>query len=197
MFPSAPMTCPGRASSSARAASSAANVRTLASSQSSPDNTSWISISGVPLESPSYTPGSISVRETSAIPVGLRSRVPAKITSSIRPPRKLRADCSPSTQEMASETFDFPQPFGPTIAAIPSPWNLSSVRSQNDLNPGIWSFFSLSTALSFGEERRNLNDGSAAQRSQEKQQFRDEPKVFTQVVPSADTAAKGSSVTRL
>src|SRR3954470_7906192 len=129
------------------------------------------------------------VRATSAMPVGFRSRVPAKITSSMRAPRRVRADCSPNTHEIASETFDFPQPFGPTMAAIPSPWNLSSVRSQNDLKPSIWSFFSLSTALSFGEERRNLNDGSAAQSNHEKRQFRDEPKVFTQMVPSADTAA--------
>ena len=67
-----------------------------------------------------------------------------KMTSSMREPRRVLADCSPRTQEMASEILDFPQPFGPTIAAMPSPWNLSSVRSQNDLNPRICSFFSLS-----------------------------------------------------
>src|SRR5215469_16072163 len=78
------------------------------------------------------------------MPVGLRSRVPAKITSSIRDPRSVLADCSPSTQEIASEMFDLPQPFGPMMAATPSPWNLSSVRSQNDLNPRICSLFSLS-----------------------------------------------------
>ena len=78
------------------------------------------------------------------MPVGLRSRVPAKITSCMCTPRSERADCSPSTQEMASEMFDLPQPFGPTMAAMPSPWNLSSVRSQNDLKPRICSFFSFS-----------------------------------------------------
>src|SRR5271167_398098 len=62
------------------------------------------------------------------MPVGLRSRVPAKMTSRM---------------------FDLPQPFGPTIAAMPSPWNFSSVRSQNDLNPRICSFFSLSNLYSF------------------------------------------------
>ena len=31
------------------------------------------------------------------------------------------ADCSPSTQEIASEMFDLPQPLGPTMAAMPSP----------------------------------------------------------------------------
>src|SRR5437588_6398339 len=87
----------------------------------------------------------MSVRDTSAIPVGLRSRVPAKITSSMRAPRRVRADCSPKTHEIASATFDLPQPFGPTMAAMPSPWNLSSFLSQKDLNPRICSFLSLST----------------------------------------------------
>src|SRR4051794_31111822 len=81
------------------------------------------------------------------MPVGLRSRVPAKITSSMRTPRRLLADCSPSTQEMESEMFDFPHPLGPTTAAMPSPVNFSSVRSQKDLNPRICSFFSLSNFL--------------------------------------------------
>src|SRR5882724_8763646 len=81
------------------------------------------------------------------MPVGLRSRVPEKITSSMREPRNDLADCSPSTHEMASAMFDFPQPLGPMMAAMPSPGNLSSVRSQNDLNPRICSFFSLSNAL--------------------------------------------------
>ena len=47
------------------------------------------------------------------MPVGLRSRVPAKMTSCMLTPRSDRADCSPSTHEMASEMFDLPQPFGP------------------------------------------------------------------------------------
>src|ERR1035437_5521231 len=78
------------------------------------------------------------------MPVGLRSRVPAKMTSCMLTPRSSRADCSPSTHEMASEMFDLPQPFGPTMAAMPSPWKRRSVRSQNDLKPRICSFFSLS-----------------------------------------------------
>src|SRR5437879_4029419 len=81
------------------------------------------------------------------MPVGLRSRLPAKITSSMRTPRRLLADCSPNTHEIASEIFDLPHPFGPTTAAMPSPWNLSSVRSQKDLNPKICSFLSFSNAL--------------------------------------------------
>src|SRR3954469_1501982 len=89
------------------------------------------------------------VRETSAIPVGLRSRVPAKMTSSMRAPRRDLADCSPRTQVMASEMLDLPQPLGPTMAATPSPWNLSSVRSQKDLNTRICSFLSFSKTHSF------------------------------------------------
>src|SRR5713226_7413765 len=80
------------------------------------------------------------------MPVGWRSGVPAKITSSMREPRRVLADCSPRTQEMASAIFDLPQPLGPTMAARPSPWNLSSVRSQKDLNPRICNFFSLSNS---------------------------------------------------
>src|SRR5215471_15223931 len=106
-----------------------------------------MSISGSPV-SP-YTSGSISVRVTSAMPVVLRSRVPAKMPSCMFTPRSDRADCSPKTHEIASEIFDLPQPFGPTIAATPSPWNFSSVRSQNDLNPRICSFFNLSNLHSF------------------------------------------------
>src|SRR5580698_1034057 len=81
---------------------------------------------------------------TDAIPSGLRDLVPAKITSSIRAPRRLLADCSPSTQLMASLRFDLPHPLGPTTAAIPPPLNLSSVRSQKDLNPWSSTFFSFS-----------------------------------------------------
>src|SRR5438445_3942893 len=67
-------------------------------------------------------------------PIGLRPSVPLKMTSAISPPRKALADCSPRTQRMASETFDLPQPFGPTIAVTPG-WKLSGVLSANDLNP--------------------------------------------------------------
>src|SRR5271163_3122108 len=78
------------------------------------------------------------------MPSGLRSRVPAKITSSILPPRSVFALCSPSTQLTPSRMFDLPQPFGPTTTAIPWPGTCTSVRSQNDLNPRIWIFFSFS-----------------------------------------------------
>src|SRR5579862_1500684 len=57
------------------------------------------------------------------------------MTSSIRAPRSDRADCSPSTQLMASLRLDLPQPLGPTTAAMPPPLKRSSVRSQKDLKP--------------------------------------------------------------
>src|SRR5438045_9473710 len=72
--------------------------------------------------------------ETSAIPSGLRPSVPLKITSAISPPRSALADCSPSTQRIASETFDLPQPLGPTMAVTPG-WKFKEVLSAKDLNP--------------------------------------------------------------
>ena len=86
--------------------------------------------------------GSIKVTLASAIPVGGRVPVPLKITSAMRSPRRLRALCSPSTQLMASAKFDFPHPFGPTTATVPSP-NSRRVRSANDLKPSSSIFFNL------------------------------------------------------
>ena len=62
-----------------------------------------------------------SVNVTSAWFIALRSLVPEKITSFMRPPRKLLADCSPITQRIASITLDLPLPFGPTTAVTPAP----------------------------------------------------------------------------
>src|SRR6476646_8371342 len=81
---------------------------------------------------------------TSAIPSAFRSRVPAKITSAILPPRRLFALCSPSTQLTPSRMFDFPHPFGPTTTAMPVPGTVSSVRSQKLLKPSMWIFLSFS-----------------------------------------------------
>src|SRR5690242_8624635 len=72
--------------------------------------------------------------ETSVTLTGRRPDDPWKITSSILPPRSNRADCSPSTQRTASETFDLPQPLGPTIAVTPCPKSSVTV-SANDLKP--------------------------------------------------------------
>ena len=57
--------------------------------------------------------------ETSAMLTGFRAEEPWKITSSILAPRMARARCSPSTHRTASDTFDLPDPFGPTIAVTP------------------------------------------------------------------------------
>ncbi len=71
---------------------------------------------------------------TCARPSGPVVAVPAKMTSSILPPRSVFAPCSPITQASASTTFDLPEPFGPTTHVTPgSNWNV--VARANDLNP--------------------------------------------------------------
>ena len=67
-------------------------------------------------------------------------------------PRRLLADCSPSTHCTASQMFDLPEPFGPTIAVIRD-GSVTDVRSTNDLKPWISSFF-----------RRNMNTFSPGSR---------------------------------
>ena len=74
------------------------------------------------------------VSATSARPSGGRPEVPAKMTSSILPPRSDLAPCSPITQASASTTLDLPEPLGPTMQVIPgSSWRV--VADANDLNP--------------------------------------------------------------
>ncbi|CAB4331689.1 unannotated protein [freshwater metagenome] len=81
------------------------------------------------------TPSALSiVTETSARPRGARPVVPAKITSSIFPPRRDFAPCSPITQESASTTFDLPEPFGPTTQVMPGS-KFKVVEEAKDLNP--------------------------------------------------------------
>ena len=65
---------------------------------------------------------------------------------------------------MESEMLDLPQPLGPTMAAMPSPWNFNSVRSQNDLNPRIWSFLSFSNVHSFNTTLRTARYGHCGRR---------------------------------
>jgi hypothetical protein len=48
-----------------------------------------------------------------------RATVPAKITSSMSPPRSERAEVSPIAQRSASTTLDLPQPLGPTMPVRP------------------------------------------------------------------------------
>src|SRR6478609_11602992 len=74
------------------------------------------------------------VRLTSARPSGGRPAVPAKMTSSILPPRRDLAPCSPMTHARASTTLDLPEPLGPTTHVIPGS-SRSVVDDANDLNP--------------------------------------------------------------
>src|SRR5690348_16701857 len=56
--------------------------------------------------------------------------------SSLFFPRNWRMLCSPSTQRIASATFDLPAPLGPTTAVMPG-LNSSSVREAKLLKPSI------------------------------------------------------------
>ena len=60
--------------------------------------------------------------------------MPAKMTSSILPPRSDLAPCSPITQLSASTTLDLPEPLGPTTQVMPGS-KLSVVAEAKDLNP--------------------------------------------------------------
>src|SRR4051794_25352773 len=74
------------------------------------------------------------VSTTSARPSGARPEVPAKMTSSIFPPRSVLAPCSPITQLSASTTLDLPDPFGPTTQVMPGS-KLRVVADAKDLKP--------------------------------------------------------------
>src|SRR5438034_3106580 len=83
---------------------------------------------------PSSSAQSLNVSDTSANPTGLRVSAPLKMTSAISSPLSDFADCSPSAHRTASRTLDFPHPFGPTTAVMPS-WKFRIVLSANDLKP--------------------------------------------------------------
>ena len=55
------------------------------------------------------------------------------MTSSILPPRRLLAPCSPITQASASTTLDLPDPLGPTTQVTPA--RSEVVADAKDLNP--------------------------------------------------------------
>src|SRR5438445_91734 len=74
------------------------------------------------------------VSATSAMLRAGRPAAPAKMTSSISPPRRRLAEVSPITQRSASTRFDLPQPFGPTMPVRPGSI-ASSAPSTKDLNP--------------------------------------------------------------
>ena len=76
--------------------------------------------------------------------------MPLKMQSDMRSARRLLWLCSPSTHDIASTIFDFPQPFGPTMQVNPFPLNETDVLSQKLLNPVISTFLSFSkVTLSF------------------------------------------------
>src|SRR5215467_8922779 len=87
------------------------------------------------------------VSVTSARPSGGREAVPANTTSSILPPRRLLAPCSPITQANASTMFDLPDPFGPTTQVIPGS-NRREVAEAKDLNPRWVRLFTYTRGLS-------------------------------------------------
>src|SRR6476620_2506457 len=74
------------------------------------------------------------VSSTSARPSGGRPDVPAKMTSSILPPRSDFAPCSPITHASASTTLDLPEPFGPTMHVMPGS-SRNVVEEAKDLKP--------------------------------------------------------------
>src|SRR5439155_8368856 len=100
----------------------------------------------------SASSGSSMVMVTSASPSGGRLVVPLKMQSAMRSARSDLWLCSPRTQEMASTTFDLPQPLGPTMQVVPEPLNVTTVRSQNDLKPTISTFRSFSKMSPFGRQ---------------------------------------------
>src|SRR5690606_35054505 len=74
------------------------------------------------------------VSVTSARPNGARPEVPAKMTSSILPPRRSLAPWVPMTHRSASSTFDLPDPLGPTTQVMPGS-KRRVVADAKDLKP--------------------------------------------------------------
>ncbi len=70
--------------------------------------------------------------DTSAKSRGGRVAVPAKMTSSIPPPRSDFGLPSPITQRIASRRFDLPHPFGPTTPVSPG-----SIRSSDGFDEAL------------------------------------------------------------
>src|ERR1700754_316245 len=101
------------------------------------------------------------VSVTSARPSAARPDVPAKMTSSIFPPRSAFAPCSPSTQLIASTTLDLPEPLGPTTQVIPGS-SRSVVAEAKDLKPFSVRLFRYTGVFSRADGgRRTLPSGFA------------------------------------
>src|SRR5262249_54811720 len=73
-------------------------------------------------------------RSTSHVSLARRPAEPANRTSSGFSARSSPGLIEPVAQRIESETFDFPDPFGPTTTATPGS-SLISTGSTNDLNP--------------------------------------------------------------
>jgi hypothetical protein len=73
---------------------------------------------------------------------------------------------------MASTTFDFPHPFGPTMHVVPAPLNVTTVRSQNDLKPTISTFRSLSKVSPLSLASRSFYFDAAFQHLVRRQAWR-------------------------
>src|SRR5215207_631712 len=95
------------------------------------------------------------VRLTSARPSGPRVEVPAKMTSSILPPRSDLAPCSPMTHARASTTLDLPEPLGPTMHVTPVS-KANVVGCAKDLKPLSVRLFRYTSTLSWSRERCGL-----------------------------------------
>src|ERR671921_1835286 len=99
------------------------------------------------------------VGATSARPSGGRPEVPAKMTSSILPPRSDLAPCSPITHASASTTLDLPEPFGPTTHVTPGS-KLRVVADANDLKPRSVSVLRCTTCSLGGDPPRSGEAGA-------------------------------------
>src|SRR5687767_9997849 len=98
---------------------------------------------------------------TSARPSGGRPDVPAKMTSSILPPRRLLAPCSPITQASASTTLDLPDPLGPTMQVMPGS-SCKVVEDAKDLNPLRVRLFRYNAGSSTDQDMDTEDWGSSA-----------------------------------
>src|SRR4051794_8561181 len=102
------------------------------------------------------------VSVTSARPSGARPVVPAKMTSSILPPRNAFAPCSPKTQAMASTTLDLPEPFGPTTQVMPGS-SRNVVVDAKDLKPFAVKVLRCTALRSRSGRRDGAGGGSSSQ----------------------------------
>ncbi len=100
------------------------------------------------------------VRVTSARPSGDRPEVPAKMTSSILPPRRSLAPWVPITQRRASSTFDLPEPFGPTTHVMPGS-KRRVVADAKDLKPFIVKLFRCTRCRPFAHRLRCVRSDDA------------------------------------